>query len=137
MPMPDKGHYLTREPGLALPGAALVLNFVLIVLLLFESRAMKKNVHIAFSSGRPTLNERGHAPTLEVSAGESFRLDGQEIATLADLEFRLEGRASAGSALILRLDAAASAARLTEILNVCTRTGFTNIAIESPPEKNP
>ncbi|MBX7243976.1 MAG: hypothetical protein K1X53_00660 [Candidatus Sumerlaeaceae bacterium] len=126
-------HYLYRNPGLALPLVALVVNLAVIMFMLQEMRASRSRVRAAFAPVGAVVAGDSKTPLLEVFSAEEFRLEGEPIRSTEDLEFRLGGRASSGPTIRVATAPAVDAQTLARVLRACGQAGFTNAAVELAP----
>lgn len=121
-------HYLWRQPGLGMPAVALALALVGIILLLLQTRAERPSLLLGtrgVGSGVATVR-------VEVRAADDFRVDGERLATLTDLEFRLGGRSGPDAALELHLMPGVPGDALVGVLDACSRAGFAKVALVGP-----
>lgn len=121
-------HYLWRQPGLGMPAVALALALVGIILLLLQTRADRPSLLLG------TRGVGGGVATVrvEVRAPDDFRVDGERVATLTDLEFRLGGRSRPDAALELHLMAGVPGDVLVGVIDACSRAGFGKVALVAP-----
>jgi biopolymer transport protein ExbD len=123
-------HFLWRQPGLAAPFAALLLNAILLGLLLFWIRASAGTLRVA-TGVTATTSRAGVAPlALEVRADNDLRLDGEPISTLADLQFRLEGKSAANRAMTVRVNRGVEGATVMRVLEVAARGGVGRVSLD-------
>ncbi len=123
-------HYLLREPATMLPLVALAVNVVLIAFLLVEIRSVRSSVKVALTASSLTAGRPLGVPSLRVGPGPALHLDDEPVASPDELEYRLGGRTKSGNSIAVTTDPDVSASRLAEILHVCSRGGFTHVAIE-------
>jgi biopolymer transport protein ExbD len=126
----SSAHFLLREPALALPLVALALNVVLIAFLLVEIRSVRSSIKVALTASSLSGSRPLSVPRLRIGPGTALHLDDESVPSADELEYRLGGRTKSGNSITVHTDPDISASRLAEILHVCSRSGFTNVALE-------
>ena len=125
---PEK-HYLLRDHALWFPLLAIALNVVAISIFAVQLHSMRQNLQIEFASTRAP-QQQANTPIVIVETGPTLRIDDQRLATFADLEFRLTARAASTRRVLIRVGPGVSSEIFAQALEVCSRAGFTNAAIE-------
>jgi biopolymer transport protein ExbD len=119
-----KAHYLAREPGLAIPFVALAINVLLLL-------AVGAQLHSG--SGRLNLsmndNTAPGAPQISIARDGTISFNGSPMSSTAELEFHLSAISANTKALIIETPPTLPSSRLTEILQLCNRAGFNDIAL--------
>ena len=98
---------------------------------------MRSSIKVALTASSLTGSRPLSVPRLKVGPGPALRLDDETVPSPEELEYRLGGRTKSGNSIAVEADPGISAARLAEILHVCSRSGFTNVAIEMQPMSDP
>ncbi len=124
-------HFLWRQPGMAAPFAALLLNAILLALLLFGIRATTGPLRISTGTS-PVSSRAGVAPlVMEIRSDTDLRLDGEPITTLADLQFRLEGKSAANRAMTVRISRGVEGATVMQVLEAASRGGVGRVSLDT------
>jgi biopolymer transport protein ExbD len=123
-------HYLALGQSLWLPFFALAINILALAVFTVEIRAMRQNLQLEFASGRLPAPQ-ANIPVVQIDPGPALQINGERLATLGDLEYRLEGAARGGSRVTIRAAAGVSADVLGQVLEICSRAGFTSVAIDT------
>jgi biopolymer transport protein ExbD len=120
-------HFLLQQPGLGLPMVALVLNVLWLGFLLVELRGQKPLLRVA-TTAPPAARQMVR---LEVRSETDFRVDGEPVGTVADLEFRLGGKIAASNQLAVRVGPGVSGAAVVQVLEACSRAGFGRVSLDT------
>jgi hypothetical protein len=124
---------MLRDPGLALPVIALVVNILLIAFLVVELRSARKNMRVAFVS-QPAVAARAKEVTrLDIGPGAALSLNGEAVKSMDDLEFRLAGKGAAARGVVIAVGSDVTASQLTRVLALCSRAGLTDVALQERP----
>lgn len=130
-----KTHYLAREPGLAIPFLALFTNVLVVATTAWLLQTSSQHAHLAVFSGIDTETINTNIPVLKIRSPGDFVFQEQAILTLDDLRFKLSATASKGSALLIWVVPGLDSQYLIQVLELCNRSGFTDIALR--PETLP
>lgn len=117
-------HYLAREPGLGIPFVALIAN---VLLLLYVGAQLHA------SSGRLNLAMRQQTDfdkaQVVVSATGVTMLNGSPMGSLQELEFHLSALSANSNGISVEVPPNVPSQRLADVLQACSRAGFTDVAL--------
>ena len=125
----SQAHPLRREPGVALAGVALVVLVVALVGSLAMLRGARNALHVSIDSNPSAATSR--PLRVEVRSEREFRVDGEPLSAVEDVDFRLGGRAGTAPFAQVVVSAGVPAPVLVRVLESCTRAGFTRVNVES------
>ena len=118
-----------RDHALLLPLFALALNVLAVGLFSVQTRAMRQDLQLQIASNR--LQEpRTAVPVVQVEPGPALQLNNQRVATLGDLRYQLGRTAASGKRVAIIVAPGVSADLLTQLLELCSQVGFTNVSVE-------
>ena len=123
-------HPLWHQPGFGMPLVAMTLGVLMLAIMLVQNHSDKPALLISSS----TIGDARQV-LIEVRGMDDFRVDGEPVSTLTDLQFRLSGKSPGSSELTLSYAPGLTAAQLNEVLEACSRAGFGRVVLsdEAPP----
>ena len=124
-----QAHPLRREPGVALAGVGLVVLVVALVGALAMLRGARTALHVSLDSAPSSV--AGRPLRVEVRSEREFRVDGEPLSAVEDVDFRLGGKAGTAPFAQVVVGAGVPAPVLVRVLEACTRAGFTRVNVES------
>jgi biopolymer transport protein ExbD len=133
-----RGHYLFRNPGLAMPFVAFVVNLLVLCLLLVELRALRSSLRVSLqTAGAVPVSMAPGVAVIALGPGTDVRLNGVPLVSVNDIEFRVSGLPRQGTGITVRVAPGADSRTVVRVLQACARAGFTSVALESPASQTP
>ena len=123
-------HPLWQQPGLGMPLFAMTLAVLMLAIVVVQKHSDKPALMLGTSSVGGSQQV-----VVEVRGMDDFRVGGEPVSTLTDLQFRLSGKSPGSSQLTLTYAPGLSAAQLNEVLEACSRAGFGRVVLSdgAPP----
>ncbi len=115
-----------------MPVVALTIAVLVLVIVLLQTHSDKPSLLLGTSA---TVGTR--QVLVEVRGTQDFRVDGEPVSTVSDLQFRLSGKSPADSELTLSYTVGLSPAQLNEVLEACSRAGFGRVVLSGEPPSAP
>ena len=122
-----KPHELFREPGLGLPFLALSINIAVICWAWWIVMPAKSSPRITLLSQNKFSDPQ--ATTIEILPSGDALLNGRMVPGLSELNSQLRVSASTQSGAVIKVPQSLPSAKLVEILGLCNRAGYTELAI--------
>ena len=126
-------HPLWQQPGLGMPLVAMTLAVLMLVIALVQNHSDQPALMLSTETAGSSQQV-----LVEVRATNDFRVDGEPVTTLTDLQFRLSGKSPGSSQLTLSYAPGLTAAQLNEVLEACSRAGFGRVVLsDDAPSASP